>query len=127
MEKGSDRENINIIVVSVTVNNIMDVVISTFLLSCLLDISFAITTGSDNCVRFIKKIMVGFININKPIASTPTTLVVVTFAMVAIIFTITLRSTKETKDFNNGLFFKNNSPFLIENKEKKWYILNWSF
>ena len=104
--KTEDSESIIIIDNIVIENRMVEVVIMTFFTSFLPAISLAITTGSDSWVKLIKNIIVGLIIINNPVASSPTTLVVVTFAIVAIIFTITLSSIKEIIDLSKGLFFK---------------------
>ena len=102
-----DEDNkIIIIEIMVIENNSIEVVIKTFVLLLLLDINLAITVGRESCVRFIKKTILGLTNIYNPVASIPTTLVVVTLATVAIIFTMTLMHINETIDLRSGLFCK---------------------
>ena len=103
---GDESSNINIIDIMVTVKRMIDVVINTFFAFLLLAISLDITIGRDSCVRFIKKTILGFISIYKPVASIPTSLVVVTFAIVATIFTITLMPISEMREWSKVLFFK---------------------
>ena len=119
----SEKDNIKIIEDIVIENNNIEVVINTFLGLILLDIILAITTGNDNWVIFIKNTIAGFINVYIPVASIPTTLVVVTFAIVATNFTMILILIKEIKDFVNVLFFKNNHPFLLKISKKNGIFL----
>jgi len=103
---GVAKRRMIIIENNVTEKRIIEVVKITFFALVLLDISLDITVGSDNCVIFIKNTILGFISIYSPIASIPTILVVVTFAIVATIFTMTLILISETRECRSVLFFK---------------------